>query len=128
MIPAWFPAAIGGVVVAGTIGGAAYGGFLYGASKANAACAQQQDTARSALQKRYDRVAKDYESLKKRRQAAAKVVEKEIIREIQEKPVYRECRVPADGVRLLNDARRGGGPASGAGKPAGPLPGDISPQ
>lgn len=41
-------------------------------------------------------------------------VQKEIIRE----PVYRECVLPADGLRGANSARRG----AGAGKPDNPLP------
>lgn len=40
--------------------------------------------------------------------------------EITEKTVYRDCRVPGDGIRLLNDAIGGAEPAGGGGVPSAP--------
>lgn len=65
--------------------------------------AQQQKA--QALQQRYDAVSKEYEEARTKREVVTRTITKEIVREVQ-KPVYRECVVPADGVRLLNDARR----------------------
>lgn len=123
MIPGWVVPAIGAFTVSAALVVAGCVGHFIGWSEARAQCAAQQDEARATLQKRYDTVSSNYERLKKQRQAASKVVIKEIEREVLEKPVYRECRVPADGVRLLNDARRGVA-SGGAGEPDGALPWD----
>lgn len=46
-------------------------------------------------------------------------------REITEKPVYRDCVLPADGVRLINAARAGSaGQSDGAVPTAGTTPGE----
>lgn len=66
---------------------------------------------------RTNEVSRRYEQTRAKRQQQAQVITKEIVREV-EKPVYRECVVPADGVRLLNDARGHAGP----GEPDGSLP------
>jgi hypothetical protein len=47
-----------------------------------------------------------YEEAKVKRDTVTRTVIKEIVREV-EKPIYRECVVPDDGVRLLNAARSG---------------------
>ena len=71
---------------------------------------------------RADEAAADYELAREQRQVVTRTITKEIVREV-EKPVYRECRVPVDGVRLINAARRGA-EAERAREPVGPLPAD----
>lgn len=68
---------------------------------------------------RADEASKKFEKARAVRQQQAQVITKEIVREV-EKPVYRECAVPADGVRLLNAARGYEGP----GQPDGAVPAD----
>lgn len=68
---------------------------------------------------RADEASRRFEKARTQRQQQAQVITKEIVREV-EKPVYRECAVPADGVRLLNAARGHEGP----GEPGGALPAD----
>jgi hypothetical protein len=63
-----------------------------------------QEKRQQELQQRYDTVSQEYEAARAKREVVTRTITKEIVREIQ-KPVYRECVVPADGVRLLNAAR-----------------------
>lgn len=67
---------------------------------------------------RADEASRRFEKARVVRQQEAQVITREIIREV-EKPVYRECAVPADGVRLLNAAR---GHDEDPGEPDSPLP------
>ncbi len=69
----------------------------------------EMQTRVDASNARADEASRRFEKARAVRQQQAQVITKEIIREV-EKPVYRECAVPADGVRLLNDARGHAGP------------------
>lgn len=59
------------------------------------------------------RYTAELEALRRR----ASTTTREVIREV-EKPVYRDCTLPPDGVRLLNEARRGP-TATPSGTPSG---------
>lgn len=80
---------------------------------------EQANRAVMRAVERADAEALRYEDLKAQRARKATTIIKEIVREV-EKPVYRECAVPADGVRLLNAARAG--EPVGSGDPASALP------
>lgn len=79
---------------------------------------EQGAEAQKAREERIGRVA--YEEGQKGAAAAiAKLkprnitIRQELAREIQTNTVYRDCRVPADGVRLVNDALLGRAERSG---------------
>jgi len=80
----------------------------------------QQSHELENLRYKYNRLSGDYEKARAARQSATRTITKEVIREV-EKPVYRECVIPDDGVRLLNDARKG---TSSTSEPAAAVPGD----
>jgi|SRR5882757_3234625 len=58
---------------------------------------------KQTLQDKADKAGADLATLQQTRAAGHTLVQKETIHEI-EKPVYRDCTTPADGMRILNEA------------------------
>ncbi len=96
--------------------GACIGAFFYGQH-----IGEQGAEAQKARDERIAKVAYDAGQ-----QGAAEAIAKlkprnvtirqEIAREIRENTVYRDCRVPADGVRLSNEALTGRAEPAGGGE------------
>lgn len=103
--------------------GACIGAFFYGQHKgvqsAEAAAAREERIARTAFEAGQQGAAAAIAALKPRNVT----IRQEIEREIQTNTVYRDCRVPADGVRLANDALTGRAEPAGGGQ----LPGADAP-
>ena len=119
----WAPLLIGGVVVLAAflsyryikgLEEAAYNSgvantqkeFLQAIAKGNLQDQQFVDTLNSTLSKGLQQVTKSIANIK----VENKTVYNEVTREVQNNPVYTECKSTDDGTRMLNDARGYGSP------------------
>lgn len=106
----WAPisrAAIEGVAVALVAGGIFYAGYHVATLKADARAKAAAEAATERLIREVtaaNNVAMDYEQAKAKREVITRTITVEVEREV-EKPVYHECVLPDDGVRLINAAR-----------------------
>lgn len=113
----------GPLVVVGVLGAAWGIGYWHGSTSEASQHAEQMVTAikkaedeRTALLRRLMSSEYDLAQANAALAKKARVITKEIVREV-EKPVYRDCRIPDDGVRLLQRARGQPEAAPSAGRP-----------
>jgi len=106
----------------------AFWGFVNGRDYGKSECAAALETAKltEKVQVEEDKkVVVDLTTVQKERQIVYKTIVKEV-EKVVERPVYRECRMDADGLGLWNSANDGvlyaspGGPAPGV--PLAPPP------
>jgi len=99
-----------------TVGGAFFYGEASGEAREKAGQKSRDDLVREIREAGQQGAAAAIAQLKPRNVT----IKQELEREIQTNTIYRDCRVPADGVRLANDAIAGGPqPAGGGQLPAG---------
>jgi hypothetical protein len=102
-----------------SVGVAGYMGDDYGVSRTIAQQKKSEDLVREAGEAAQLAAAVEIAKIKPRNVT----IQQEVRREIETNTVYRDCRVPADGVRLANEALTGRAKPAGAGK----LPGAVAP-
>ncbi len=125
MINPWVLLIVGAVWIA-SVGTAFWKGRNFEAGVQAKAHAQQ---LAAALQQAQDNALIDMQAAAdvERQKATGKVIYRTITEQVNvevEKPVYRDCVLPDDGVRLWNDANAGRiSKAAAAGKPDPALPG-----
>jgi hypothetical protein len=91
----------------------------YGVSRTIAQQKKSEDLVREAGEAAQLAAAAEIAKIKPRNVT----IQQEVRREIETNTVYRDCRVPADGVRLANEALTGRAQPAGGGK----LPGASAP-
>lgn len=92
-----------GAAAVSACGGAFFYGRSVGIDSAEAAAAREERVARIAYESGQQAAAAEIAKIKPRNVT----IRQELEREIQTNTVYRDCRVPADGVRLANEALTG---------------------
>lgn len=111
-----------GVLVAILLAASCYAGWWLRDLQAKAADAARA-TAEAAADRRLDQLANRVATRTETALAGIRIENRTIYnetqREIQTNTVYRDCVLPADGVRLANQARAGTARQSGGAVPAG---------
>jgi len=101
--------ALGGVLLA-------VAAFFYGQEVGEDAALAKQKTIEDVAEAVYDKAQQGAADAIAKLKPRNVTIRQELEREIQTNTVYRECRVPATGVRLANEALAGGAEPVGGGQ------------